>query len=163
MDLPAWNLSYAGSLCVEGWRNEIGTRFFDAICREIESAPYREPLRSFLENLNVDFSGEYPFLFSWDIYSARVAGDKSELKFSAWFYATTYPLDLSKPDPESIWSMEIDDDESKTFLIAFDGVLRIDDSGGLSSNIDEIYTDPDLTPDWTARKDNDFIFGVQGW
>jgi hypothetical protein len=157
-----WSLSYARSLSKEQWEDEIRSRFFDAIRREIESGPFREPLRSFLEKLNVNFAGKHPFLFSWDIYSALVVEDKSQLKFTAWFYAITYPWDQSEPDPESIWFMETGDDESKTFLIAFDGIIRIDQAGGVGSEISEIYTDPDLMPNFCDREDNDFIYGFQG-
>src|SRR5262249_17524697 len=153
-----WSTQYARSLSEAQWEEEIGTRFFEAIRQQIESAPFREPLRSFLEKLNVDFRGEHAFLFSWDIYTASLVGDKSDLTFTAWCAASTYRWDQSKRDTEIIWSME-DDDESKTFMIAFDGRLRIDDTGGLGSQINEICTDPDLTPDWYAEEE-DFIHGA---
>jgi hypothetical protein len=39
VSLTTWSLSYARSLSAEGWHNEIATRFFDAIEREIASTP----------------------------------------------------------------------------------------------------------------------------
>jgi hypothetical protein len=121
-----------------------------------------EPLRSFLEKLNVNFEGEHLFpTFSWDIRTASAREDKSELTFTGWFFAATYPWDQSEPDPESIWFME-NDDESKTFLIAFDGIIRIDQAGGAESEVTRVFTDPELMPNLSDRQDNDFIFRVRG-
>ena len=54
------------------------------------------------------------------------------------------------------------EEESKTLLIAFDGTIRIDHTGGLGSEIDEIYTDPDLMPDWyEEREDDDPLFSLR--
>jgi len=158
--MTTWSTEYAGSLTEAQWRNEIEIRFFDAIRREIESWPFREPLRSVLEGLDVDFEGEHAFLWNWDVYTVSIFEQNSLLRFTAWFYAGTHPWHQRVIDPESIWFEEFSEDESKTYLLAFDGILRISDTGALSSEIAEIYTQPDLMP-VLADRGEDFIFGFQ--
>jgi hypothetical protein len=51
-----------------------------------------------------------------------------------------------------------DDDESETILIGFDGILRIDNSASLSSEVVAVYTDLDLMPVLHQRDDLDSIF-----
>jgi hypothetical protein len=158
--MTAWSIDYARSLTKDQWHDEIKRRFLDDITREIESSPFREPLRSVLEQLDVDFQGEHAFpVWNWDIYTVSTFEENSLLRFTAWFYAGTSPWHQAEIDPESIWFDEYEDG-SKTFLIAFDGILRIRNTGTLSSEIVEIYTDPDLMPVLYDRGD-DFIFGVQ--
>ena len=98
-------------------------------------------------------------MWNWDIYTVSRFEQNSLLRFTAWFYASTSPWHQTEIDPESIWFDE-DLDGSKTFLLAFDGILRINDTGALSSEIVEIYTDPDLMPVLYDRGD-DFIFRFQ--
>jgi hypothetical protein len=157
--MTTWSTEYARSLTKAQWCDEIKIRFFDAIRREIESSPFRESLRSVLEQLDVDCQGEHAFLWNWDIYTVSIFEENSLLRFTAWFYASTSSWHQAEIDPESIWFDE-DLDGTKTFLLAFDGILRINDTGALSSEIVEIYTDPDLMPVLYDRGD-DFIFRFQ--
>jgi hypothetical protein len=60
--MTPWSTEYARLLSEAQWVEEIDTRFFAAIDREIQSWPFREPLEAFLEKLNVDFRGEHAFL-----------------------------------------------------------------------------------------------------
>ena len=160
--MTTWSTECARSLTEAQLGNVIEIRFFGAIRQEIESSPFREPLRSVLEQLDVDCQGEHPFLWNWDIYTVSILEENSLLRFTAWFFAsaTTPPWRQAEIDPVSVWFDKEVDEETRTFLLAFDGILRIDHTGALSSEIIEIYTDPDLMPVLFDRGD-DFIFGFQ--
>jgi hypothetical protein len=98
-------------------------------------------------------------LWNWDIYTVSRFEQNSLLRFTAWFYARAFEWHQAEIDPKSIWFDE-NLDGAETFLLAFDGILRINDTGALSSEIVEVYTDPDLMPVLFDRGD-DFIFGFQ--
>jgi len=55
--MTPWSTEYARLLSEAQWVEEIDTRFFAAIDREIQSWPFREPLEAY-----VDFRGEHAFL-----------------------------------------------------------------------------------------------------
>jgi hypothetical protein len=57
---------------------------------------------------------------------------------------------------EPVWVYE---DESKSILLKFDGILRIDNAGAISSEVVADYTDLDLMPILDTRDDPDCIFG----
>jgi hypothetical protein len=57
----------------------------------------------------------------------------------------------------------VHDDESKSILIAFDGILRIDNAGAVASEVVTVYTDPDLMPVLHKRDDPDCIFSFHNF
>jgi hypothetical protein len=154
--MKSWSTQYARSLSDEQWIDEIRTRFLDAINREIESLPFREPLRSTLEHFDVDLSDL--FFTQWDIYTMSVSEQSSSLTFTAWFFADS-PEWSAAIDPSKIWFEEFEEefeDGTRTMLFAFDGVLQIDDAGALRSEILRIHTEP---ADLSNRPDYIFGFG----
>ena len=94
-----------------------------------------------------------------DIYTVSIPGETSSLTFTAWIFATTRPWHRAQDDEISPEPVLVSSDESKTILLAFDGILRIDNAGALSSAVVAIYTDPDLMPVLHERDDLDCIFG----
>jgi hypothetical protein len=148
------------SLSVAQWVDEIEIRFFHAIKEQIDSLPFRAPIKETVAKCGVepdDFSP--PCVVDWDIYTVSIRGEMTSITFTGWFFATTRPWHQTEDDeitPEPVW---VDIDESKSIMIAFDGILRIDNAGAVSSEVVAVYTDLDLMPILDTRDDPDCIFG----
>jgi len=157
--MQPWSTQYARSLSVEQWVDEIGARFVKAIQQEVNSLPLREPIKSTLAKCGVEPESLSPCLVDWDIYNASVLGETASLTFTDWFFVITRPWHRPQDDEIAVEPVLVDDDESQTILIGFDGILHIDNAGALSeSEVVTVYTDPDLMPVLHERDDSDSIF-----
>ena len=78
----------------------------------------------------VESEGLSPCLVDWDIYTVSILGETSSLPFTACFFATTRPWHRTQDDEIALEQVLVNRDESKTILLAFDGIVRIDKCRG---------------------------------
>jgi hypothetical protein len=81
--MQPWSTQYARSLSVAQWVDEMETRFFHAIKEQIDSLPFRAPLKSTVAKCGVEPEGLFSCLIDWDIYTVSILGETSSLTFTA--------------------------------------------------------------------------------
>ena len=79
------------SLSKDQWTEELGNRFFSGITREVNSFPFRRPVRSVVELLSLQTDVEYAFHANWKIYGVSIATEISSLFLTALFWGFTAP------------------------------------------------------------------------
>jgi hypothetical protein len=144
-----WSITYALSLAKDQWTDEISERFFNDIAQEIASFPFREPARAIVDLLSLDT--DESFHSNWKIYGVSIVGDVARLFLTAIFWGSTKPFMHGRG---AIIGVEPVLDGSKdgfdTFMIGTEAVVRFDNSGEVSSENLEAWTDPENMPqDWS--------------
>jgi hypothetical protein len=161
--MQPWSTQYARSLSLDQWPDEIHTRFVADFANRIDSLPLRDPIKGALAKFGIE-PPEFCQV-DWDIYTIAIQGEKTSLTFSGWFFATIpswYQGGYGETAPEPVWE-DIDGDQ--TILLAFDGILHINNAGTLESEVGTIYTDPDLMPTLSIRggEREDSIYSFHNW
>jgi hypothetical protein len=146
-----WSMTYALSLTKDQWTDEISERFFNDIAREIASFPFREPARAIVDLLSLDTDGKRPFHSNWKIYSVSITADVARLFLTAIFWGSTKPFMQGRGIIIGVEPvLDGSQDGFDTFMIGAEAVLRINNSGEVSSDLLEAWTDPDNMPqDWS--------------
>ena len=96
--MQPWSTEYARSLSLDQWVDEIEARFVRVIEQEINSLPFRTPLKETVAKCGVESEGLSPCLVDWDIYSISFSAEITSLTFTGWFFAVTRPWHRTQDD-----------------------------------------------------------------
>jgi len=152
--IDSWSTDYARSLTKDQWTGELERRFFDDICREINSLAAREPVCLALEQHSLEPLGDNEHS-NWKIHNVSISGEISSLSVTAYFWQVAPSWQDIGVEPISPGRDE------NTFSITVQAVLSIDNEGRVSSEVIDVSLDHDcLGPDEEWYTD-DVILALQ--
>jgi hypothetical protein len=136
MKTDGWSTAYARSLSKDQWSDELDSRFFDDICREIKSLAVREPVRLALEQHGLEPLGDDEHS-NWKIYNVSISGEISSFSVIAYFWQDA-------PSWQDIGVEPIlPGFDENSFSIIVQAVLSIDNEGRVSAEVIGVSLDPD--------------------